>query len=128
MKKMKLILTLLIGITIFSCSNDDDNNNGNTTSDFQGNWSGTFTGDEDNGTWSGTVNENRELSGTVTSDVFSVTWDANGTIQENGNVNITAGTATSGATFIGTFNATTASGTWNNTSASMNGTWSGNKQ
>lgn len=125
MKKMKLILTLLIGLTILSCSSDDDNNN--TTSQFQGDWSGTFTGDEDNGSWNATVNGNGEINGTVTSDVFSVSWDATGMVQDNGNVNISAGSATSGATFIGTMNSSSANGTWENTIENMNGTWTGNK-
>jgi len=126
MKKLTLILTLIIGFSIISCSSDDDN--GNQASEFQGSWNGTYSGDQDNETWIMTVDENGTITGTSISNVFNETFDVNGNVQGSGNLNATVGTATSGATFVGTFNATTASGTWNNTSASMNGTWSGNKQ
>ncbi|MFV0304090.1 MAG: hypothetical protein ACK5IC_01250 [Moheibacter sp.] len=125
MRKLTLILSLVIGFTLLSCSNDDDNEN--QTSEFQGNWTGSFIGDEDNGTWSVTVDNNGSITGTVTSNVFTVTWDANGTVLANGTLNMTVGTATSGATFEGTMSGNDASGIWNNTGAEMNGTWTGTK-
>ena len=60
---MKNILYLSLALLIFACSSggDDDNNN-TTNSEFQGEWSGTFSGD-DNGTWSAGINSNGDVSG-----------------------------------------------------------------
>ncbi len=127
MKKSILILALLIGYIITACSSDDDTIN-NSVSEFQGNWSGSYTGDQDNGTWSITVSANGTISGTTTSNVFNDTFTLDGSVSDNGNLDATAGTASSGATFVGGMSANNASGTWNNTSLNINGNWSGIKQ
>ena len=54
---MKKLLLLTLAFTLFACSEGDDLNNSATNSVFQGEWSGTFSGD-DNGTWTGTVDKN----------------------------------------------------------------------
>lgn len=126
MKKWTLLLTLIIGFSIFSCSSDDDNEN--QTSEFQGNWNGTYTGDQDNGTWIMTIDNTGSITGTSTSNVFNQTFDVNGNVEDNGNLSVTVGNASSGATFEGTMDESTASGTWNNTSVNMNGIWEGAKQ
>lgn len=126
MKKWTLLLTLIIGFSIFSCSSDDDNEN--QTSEFQGNWNGTYTGNQDNGTWIMTIDNTGAITGTSTSNVFNQTFDVNGNVEDNGNLSVTVGNASSGATFEGTMDESTASGTWNNTSVNMNGIWEGAKQ
>lgn len=126
MKKLTLFLTLLFGIVIISCSNDDDNKI--STSEFQGNWSGIYTGNDDNGNWNMNIDENGVITGTVTSNIFNFTTETNGNVQENGNLEVTVGASNNGATFQGTMNVdeNTAGGTWEN--GTFNGTWNGSRQ
>ncbi|QMU63833.1 MAG: hypothetical protein GKR88_05695 [Flavobacteriaceae bacterium] len=125
MRKITLILTLVIGFISTSCSNNNDNET--QISEFQGNWNGTYTGSEDNGNWSMNVNEEGIITGTATSTDSNDVYDVNGNVQENGNLNVTLGTVTSGATFVGTMNENTTNGTWQNTSENISGIWSGSK-
>ena len=53
----------------------------------------------------------------------NVTYVVSGTVTNN-QINAT-GTVTSGATFIGTLSGNNTTGTWTNTPAALNGTWSG---
>ena len=52
---MKKLLLLTFIFTLFACSGGDDDNDNTTNSEFQGEWSGTFSGD-DNGTWTAGIN------------------------------------------------------------------------
>lgn len=127
-KFLKSTLLVLLTFLSFSCSNDDDNNS-TPNFQYQGTWSGTFTGTEDNGSWTANVNSSGVATGTATSTVFSNTYQLNGTVSSQGVFVATVGTASTGATFNG--NMTTngsASGTWINTYADMNGNWTGSKQ
>ena len=123
---MKKLLLLTLAFTLFACSGGDDDNNSTTNSVFQGEWSGTFSGD-DNGTWTGTVDENGNLIGVAISTTFNVTYTASGTFSSDGNISITVGSVDTGALFEGQATSNTAIGTWVNTGAMMNGSWSGSK-
>ena len=48
MKKLKLVLGILIGILIFSCSSDDDNNNENQDASIIGSWNLILVNGSDN--------------------------------------------------------------------------------
>ncbi|SDG69669.1 hypothetical protein [Winogradskyella thalassocola] len=74
------------------------------------------------------VDNTGAITGISTSNVFNQTFDVNGNVEDNGNLSVTVGNASSGATFEGTMDESTASGTWNNTSVNMNGIWEGAKQ
>ena len=102
---------------------DDDNS---SSSNFEGNWSGQYTGDDDNGNWTANINSDGILNGTATSTVFNESYDINGTTSENGNLTAALGTASSGGEFIGQFNGNRGNGTWTNTRVNYNGNWTGN--
>jgi hypothetical protein len=125
MKKLLLLSALLI----FACSSDDsdnDNDNNNNSSQFEGEWSGTFSGG-DNGTWTAAINSNGDVSGTAHSTTFSDTYDLEGYVSASGQFQATFGTSSVGGEFIGQLNGNSGSGTWVNTGAELSGTWSGNK-
>ena len=123
---MKKLLLLTLAFTLFACSGGDDDNNSTTNSVFQGEWSGTFSGD-DNGTWTGTVDENGNIIGVAISTTFNDTYTASGTFSSDGNVSITVGSVDTGALFEGQATSNTVIGTWVNSGAMMNGIWSGSK-
>ena len=124
---MKNLLCLFLAVTIVACSGggDDDTNN-TTNSEFQGEWSGTFSGD-DNGTWTGGINSNGDVSGTAYSTTFNDNYSLEGSVSSSGQFQVTFGTSSVGGEFIGQLNGNSGSGTWVNTGAMMNGSWSGSK-
>ena len=124
---MRNILYLSLALLIFACSSggDDDNNN-TTNSEFQGEWSGTFSGD-DNGTWSAGINSNGDVSGTAYSTTFADNYSLEGSVSSSGQFQATFGTSSAGGEFTGQLNGNSGSGTWVNTGAMMNGSWSGSK-
>jgi hypothetical protein len=127
MKNLFFLPILIITLFISSCSSSSDEDT-SISSSFEGNWSGVYTGADDNGIWNMTVDGNGSISGTSTSKVFASTFEVSGNVQANGNLSVTVGTASSGATFVGEMRQSTASGTWNNSSLNYNGNWTGNKQ
>ena len=126
-KSILLAFTFLTLFFLNSCSNNDDNNS-NSAFPYQGNWSGTFTGTQDNGSWTANVNSLGVVTGTAISAVFSETYQLNGTVSNTGVFTATLGTSSVGGQFNGQINGTNVSGTWINTSANMNGNWTGTKQ
>jgi hypothetical protein len=121
-KKLTLILTLLI----FACSSDDSSNNNYNSSQFEGDWSGTFDGG-DSGTWTVTVDSNGSAVGNGYSNLLEEPFSATGTFSSNGSVTLTTGNASTGATFTGQANSSSVDGVWNNEGAELSGTWSGSK-
>ena len=99
-----------------------------SSSNFEGNWNGQYTGNDDNGNWTVNINSDGIVSGTATSSVFSESSDINGITSENGTLTATLGTTSSGGVFIGQLNGNSGNGTWTNTSLNYNGNWTGNKQ
>lgn len=124
---MKKIFTLLaFSLLLFSCKKDDTS----STSEFAGNWKGTYTSTGENGTFDVTIDKAGKATGSVTSNIFSETFQLAGIVNSNGDIALTFGAATSGGSFTGTMNKTTASGTWENkmTTPNYSGTWEGKKQ
>lgn len=107
-----------------SCSKDND------TSTFKGNWKGKYSGASDAGTFKFSIDANSMASGSVTSTVFVQTFAGTGIVTNNGQLTLTFGTVTSGATFEGLLSGANATGTWVNNSSvvSYTGTWSGTKE
>lgn len=125
MKKiLSTTLLALMLITLFSCSKKDDV----TPSAYQGNWTGTYSGQKDNGIFSIVINSIGAVSGTTTSTNFSQTFDIKGNVSSSGQFSATAGTSTSGATFSGQMTSTSATGTWSNSSLGFSGNWTGTKK
>lgn len=124
----KLIFTSLVLTLFVSCSRSNDNNNDNSTnSPYQGHWSGTFTGNKDKGTFSMDIDSKGIITGKTTSSIYQDIENVTGNVSQSGKVSAIAGSSTSGASFTGEMNNTSASGTWVNNSVGMNGTWQGSK-
>ena len=122
MKKLLLLSALLI----FACSSDDSSNNNYNSSQFEGDWSGTFDGG-DSGTWTVTVDSNGSAVGNGFSNLLEEPFSATGTFSSNGSVTLTTGNASTGATFTGQATSSSVDGVWNNEGAELSGTWSGSK-
>ena len=125
MKKLLLLTLLIFGIVgAISCSKDEETNT------FQGNWSGTVSGDI-NGTWSGLVNSQGSFIGNVivepadSDDNFILT----GTVSSEGilNASMINGRTGINITYTGNFQNVSCSGTWVLNGALLNGTWTGIK-
>lgn len=90
---------------------------------YQGTWSATYTGG-DSGACSGlTVSSTGTITGICSSASLATAQSVNGNIDARGGANFANGTASTGATFIGTFGQQTASGTWTNPTYGVRGTW-----
>ncbi|OAQ42114.1 hypothetical protein A5893_03085 [Pedobacter psychrophilus] len=126
MKKI-LSITLLacLVLTLFSCSKKDDTT---STSVYQGNWIGTYSGNNDRGVFSIVVSSTGSISGNTTSTPYSQSFDVKGSVSNSGQFTATAGSSSSGSTFTGQMSSTTATGTWSNTSLGFSGTWTGSKK
>ena len=122
---MKTTVFSILFFSLMACSGGDDDNYTNG-SDYQGNWSGTFSGD-DNGTWTATINSVGEVNGIALSTTFSDTYTLEGSVSASGQFQATFGTSSAGGLFTGQLNATSGSGTWVNEAAMMSGSWSGAK-
>ncbi|MFD2907637.1 hypothetical protein ACFSX9_02710 [Flavobacterium ardleyense] len=124
----KAVILVLFTFFLISCSKNDDND-AVPNSQYQGTWSGSFSGAEDNGTWTADVNASGIATGSATSVTFSNTYQLTGTVSAQGVFLATVGTASTGATFNGQMNPNgNGAGTWINTFEQMNGTWIGTKQ
>ena len=125
---MKHLAVFLTTFFILSCSSDDNSTTSSAIpTEIVGNWSGTFSGD-DNGNWNINVSTTGVVSGTGYSITFEDSYIFDGTVNSNGSITATVGTADTGATFVGTLNTNgTCSGTWENQDLVMSGTWQGSK-
>lgn len=73
------------------------------------------------------VDKNGSVTGTATSDVYSETFSLKGNVKNDGSLSVSFGASSSGATFIGKMSSKSASGTWENKSLDIKGTWNGVK-
>jgi hypothetical protein len=125
MKKILFyLLTLCLLIIASSCSKDD---NETPDSPFKGEWNGVFSGD-DTGSWEATISANGTIIATTFSEEFG-NYTAEGKISADGDVSLTFGSVSTGATFTGTFSETSAQGKWVNNSGydDIIGKWRGFK-
>ncbi len=126
MKKITILLTtMVLGLCLITSCSKDAATTIDTTK-FAGNYSGTYAGG-DAGTWTCTIDSKGVIAAqgvTSSADPFSGagTCDANG--------KITFGATDIEATFNGQINASTfaITGTWNNTSSQISGTFVGTKK
>ncbi len=100
----------------------------NVQSAYQGTWNGSFSGG-DTGTCAGfVVSTSGAVTGSCTSAALGGgTFTLSGSVASNGTANIVGGTASTSATFSGTFSGNSASGTWINAGAGINGNWTATK-
>ena len=127
MKTKKILLLLLISSILLSCSSNGDDTNELDIEELSGNWFGTFEGD-DSGTWAVFAYPDGRVTGTAVSNNLQQTLSIEGNIDDQGNLDAVLGSAENGASFTGKFTTTSSSGTWNNPSSNVSGTWSGEKR
>lgn len=124
---MKKLLLLLCLVTAFACSDDDDNTT-TPTFEFDGSWSGSYTGDGDNGTWTATIETDGSVTGTAHSAIYNYDFIVEGDVSDAGI--LTATLSYSGVTvgdFDGVLSEGNAQGTWGTDygAVSFSGTWTG---
>ena len=124
-----LILFLVAGMCLFSCSSDEDMMEEEIISPFAGTWSGPLIGNttaaHSNGTINLTVRNDGSLTFRVTAQNGSVT-SVVGEVTEAGRVTASAPeTSTVKSDAKGTLRASTGNGTWTfeQSSLSIAGTW-----
>lgn len=122
-----LVFAIAMGFTLTSCSSNDDGDD-RQKSEFQGEWTGTFTGNQESGSWTASIDSDGNVTGTTTSTVYTVSLQLKGKVSSGGAFTATAGTASNGAEFTGNLKGSTGSGTWVNEFAGLSGTWVGNKK
>lgn len=126
---MKHLLIAMV-VLLASCTQDDPPQ----TFDYDGTWNARFrptSTDIDSGSAVITVLPNGNATGIVHSEVFNENYTLTGNVSTGGQITISAGTVTSGGSFIGTLSGNAGSGTWlNNTNPTKiyTGTWTAVKQ
>ncbi len=124
MKKLLLVLCL---VTAFACSDDDDTTT-TPTFEFDGSWTGTYSGDEDNGTWTATIETDGSVTGIAHSTVYDYDFTVVGEVSDAGVLE--ASLSYSGFTvgdFDGVLSDGNGEGTWGTDygTISYSGTWTG---
>lgn len=128
LKQTFITVFLIAGFLSFVSCDSDDNTTVNPYAQFQGNWSGTFSGD-DEGIWRVTIDENGVATGVLESNTAFAPFDLEGQVSANGEVSAEyydAGGQLAGQ-LSGIMTETTVSGNWSSGWGPM-GTWSGNKE
>ncbi|MAN49425.1 MAG: hypothetical protein CMD04_01215 [Flavobacteriales bacterium] len=126
----KTIIISVLFILFYSCEKESTNSPlthkkpNNIPTEFQGVWSGFFTGD-DTGSWTALISEEGVVTGSLKSG-SGYGDEINGTVENNGA--FTAGTVSTGSTFVGSLNEGIANGQWSNSSLNISGSWQGTKQ
>ena len=125
MKNYIYYLAVLV-VLFSSCKKEESAQNplNNIPTEFQGLWSGFYIGD-DTGSWTALISEEGIVTGSLKSG-SGYGDEINGTVENNGA--FTAGTVSTGSTFVGSLNKGIASGQWSNFSLNLSGSWQGTKQ
>lgn len=105
------IAWILLPAMVFVGCTKNDNNSSSATAQYQGNWSGTYSGSrsdnsntKDNGTWTLTVAADGKSSGTITSAVTAgQTFVFIGTVDASGALNTAFSTSASAAAIANSF-------------------------
>ncbi len=122
MKFNKIILTLFaVSMILISCKKESE------YKDYEGNWSGTYTGD-DTGTWNVNIDDEGKVTGSAVSDslpFFTLTGE--GEISKDGELNTTISNFGISIVFKGQAKDNSISGTWSYVGQDFSGTWSGKK-
>lgn len=95
---------------------------------YEGVWAGTYTGPDDSGTWIMKVDSKGEISGAISSELFGINYDITGHVENSGELYMSNGETSSGATFRGYINGDTTNGTWENSAVNITGVWDGTRK
>lgn len=124
MKTLKITLaTLVLGVLFYSCTDHYVE----PISIYNGEWNGTYTSEQDTGIWVVYIDQRSQITGHLHSTVTSVKSELNGTVKRTGEMKVTAGESSHGATFIGEIHEDKVSGTWENPNADLHGVWEGTR-
>ena len=119
------ILTLgAVAVFSFSCSLSE---HGEIKSIYEGVWTGSYTGSEDAGTWEMIVDSKGNITGSIISEVLSYDYEIIGNVENTGELYMSCGTTSSGATFTGYMFGDVTNGTWENPSVNITGEWDGRR-
>ena len=101
----------------------------NLLKEYAGNWSGTFSGG-DQGNCQVVISDLGAISGTCAStNNGGGTFNLGGTVSSSGDSTATSGSASTGATFTGTYTrGGQVTGQWTNSQFNLNGTWTLSKR
>ena len=105
---------------IFSCGERKEKKDEKSKinfSEISGKWEGTYTGDE-KGTFKGHISDNGSVSGNT-----SLGYIIDGSVNQNGDIKISFGKASSGAIFVGYYKNNRFIGTWKNNHYNLSGTF-----
>ena len=105
------IASIFLAAMVFVGCSKSDNISSSATAQYQGNWSGTYSGSrsdnsstKDNGTWTMTVSADGKTSGTITSSVIvGQTFVFVGTVNAIGALNTVCSTSASAAAIANSF-------------------------
>ncbi|MDR7131760.1 hypothetical protein J2X69_004125 [Algoriphagus sp. 4150] len=125
MKFIAKLLLILTATTIFSCSEKEKDEH--YISEFQGTWTGEYTGIDDNGTWVLQVHPSGKISGIISSQLLNSEFEVTGEVKKNGSVNVASGSVSSGAVFTGNMSENVANGEWTFSLYNLSGEWTGTK-
>ncbi|WP_192349540.1 hypothetical protein [Algoriphagus sp. Y33] len=125
MKQAAKLLLILFTTMFFSCSDKEDDEH--YISEFQGTWSGEYTGDSDNGTWILEVHPSGEISGIISSEFLNSEFEVLGEVKKDGNVSVASGSVSTGAVFTGDMSENIANGEWTFSLYNLSGEWTGVK-
>ena len=123
-----MVLAAAIGLLV-GCGGGGSGGDGGGGGAFQGTYAGTYAG-TDAGTWRIAVDDDGALEGTAHSTVEDLNYVISGEVDEDGA--LTAGLFSNGL-YRGSYEGTIAAngavtGTWSNSDANENGTFTGRKQ
>ncbi len=118
----KIFLGCLLFTILLSCKKSSTEE----ANPYAGKWAGIYNGLGEKGTWEATISGNGDVNGNAFSITSSATLPAVGSINKDGQVNITFGSGVSALVFTGQAAGINAAGTWVN--SSTNGNWSGKIQ
>ena len=94
---------------------------------YEGVWTGSYTGQDDYGRWKMVVDVKGSISGSIRSELFDNSFEVSGNVENSGELYMSSGETSSGATFKGLMFANSTSGTWENPVADISGVWDGMK-
>jgi len=125
-----LLILLALSLITLSCNSDDNSSNvieHNPYEKYIGKYKGNYYGG-DTGTWEVAISNQGMISGTVRSSQFNLTFQLEGEIDANGNLNATYQYNNQAAgVFEAVINEDSVSGIWSNSLSNLAGTLEGNK-
>lgn len=100
----------------------------NIESAYEGVWTATYTGGDSGSCNNMSISKTGALSAVCSSASLTTLVTLAGTVNAQGGANFASGTASTGASFSGSFGTQTATGTWTNNLYGIQGTWTATRR